>query len=501
MKRLLLALFFLSPTLSAQEYQTTLYPGDPYRYDGFGNAMDIDGDVAILGASDKQENGNNYAGAAYIFRKIGGVWTQEAKLNAPMPEIHDNFGTSVAIEGDVAVVGAPDYAYSSFSGTGRAWVFRRVAGVWTLEQELVPTGAYWDNSCGGTVDISASRIVVNNRKRQTVSVFEQVAGTWTEVTTITAPIGTYYFGASVVLQGDRMAITAPWQTVNGLQLAGVVYIYERSGSAWNQVQAVTESIPSDENYFGSTIAMDGDVLMVGIPIDDYENVTWAGTIEIFRRVAGSFQFEVSLNPSNPTYLAHFGDRIAVEGNRILTASTYDGASGTAYGGAAYLYEWDGVDWIGGQPFHPVPIQPHHGFGVTCMLQGDEAFVSTWEDYAGWSSVGGMQVWDLSQGMRLGLNDPRPEAGNSATWSVVRGTPNQMTWLAYSLAGPGTTPIAPLGVSLDLAAPTQAGPSLVSDAQGATSWNLFLSMAAQGFTVWFQALQAGQTSNYFGAQIR
>ena len=488
--------------LQAQEYQTTLHPGDLDDFCNFGYWMDIDGDVAIIGANDKAYNGMNYAGAAYIFRKVGGNWVEEAKLMAPAPEIHDNFGAVVAIDGNLAVVGAPDFAFSSFSGTGRAWVFRRVAGVWTLEAVLVPSNGGWDNTCAGRVDISGSTIVVSNAYRDSVSIFDHVGGNWIETATLNPTTGPYSYSDWLQLQGNTLIVAEPWATVNGLLQAGLVHVYQRSGNNWIETQTLTDPIPDDEDYFGSYLALDGDVLAVGVPSDNWENIMDSGKIQVFRRnAAGNFVFETSLQSSNPTGGAHFGKRIGVSGDRIVTASEYDGAPGSYFDGAAYLFEWNGVDWVGGQPFHLLPLQGNQGYGYSCAIGGTDAFVSNREDFGGFANVGGVQVWDLTAGMRLGVDPVLPESGNDATFTLKRGQPNQAAWLAYSLAGPGNFFVPPLGVSLNLANPSQAGPSLTTDAQGQASWTLFLPPAAFNLRVWFQAVQVGQASNYFGANIR
>jgi hypothetical protein len=119
----------------------------------FGNSVAISGDTVIVGAStqDYDADGLNavsIAGAAYVFTRTAGVWSQQQKLVGTGTNgrvASDNFGNSVAISGDTAVIGAYWQSYDAsganlLSQAGAAYVFTRAAGVWTQEQKLVGTG-------------------------------------------------------------------------------------------------------------------------------------------------------------------------------------------------------------------------------------------------------------------------------------------------------------------------------------------------------------------------
>jgi len=93
------------------------------------------------------------------------------------------------------------------------------------------------------------------------------------------------------------------------------------------------------------------------------------------------------------------------------------------------------------------------------------------------------------------------AGAAGTFDVTSGLPNAPLWLAYSLAGQGSTFFAQLGVTLDLARPAQAGGTMTTDAAGNVSWSLPVPAGSTGTTVWFQAAQAGLTTNLWVATIQ
>ena len=126
--------------------------------DGFGYSVSVSGDTVVAGARDEDSNatgvnGNqsdnsaSHSGAAYVFVRNAGVWTQQAYLKASNTDAGDGFGSSVALSADTIVVGGPgedsksrtvngDQSDNSASGTGAAYVFVRNATVWTQQAYL-----------------------------------------------------------------------------------------------------------------------------------------------------------------------------------------------------------------------------------------------------------------------------------------------------------------------------------------------------------------------------
>jgi len=485
---------------SAQQLSDKLFPSDPQNNSEFATSIAIQGDLAIVGASKQSENGLTSAGAAYIYRRTAGIWNFEAKLVAPVRGDLDLFGTSVSIHGDVAVVGAPDWGFGAFSGTGRAWVFRNNAGSWAVEQEIVPSNGTLYDSCGGRVAVWGNTLAVSNSSAATATIFDFNAGTWTESTTLSSPGGGGTFPSGLVMKNNTLVGGDPWQNVGGILHAGGVHVFERSGGVWTHQQELTAPLPNDEEFFGSSVGYDQDVIVVGVPADDFDFYVEAGKAHVYRKVAGTWQYDSRLEPSLPRSYASFGRSVAVSGHRIVTASVSDSVSHVNSGGAAYAFEWDGTNWIGGAPFFPAVSAFNPGFGMSAALDGDTAMVGNYEHALGVPYLGAATVWDLSSGFRLRINEVRPESDNFSTWSVRGGAANSPAWLAYSLSGFGSTVIAPLNVILGLANPTQAGSNISLNNNGEGSWTLYVPPQAQGFTVWFQALQANSISNVLGTLI-
>lgn len=495
------AFLLLASFANAQEQLDQLFPSDPAVAAEFGNAVAIVGDLAIVGNSKWSGNGLTAAGAAYIYRRTAGTWALEAQLFAPIQEDMDHFGTSVAIYNDVAVVGAPDFPYSGFSGTGRAWVYRLNAGTWTSEQELVPNNATWDDTCGSQIAISGTTIAVSNSSADSISVYDYAAGSWTETGMVTSPSTSSAFGTGFVLKGTTMVVGSAGETVNGFLNAGAVHVFERSGNSWLDVATLTDPIPNDEDYFGLSVGFDQDVIVAGVPWDNFDFFLKSGKAHVFRKVQGTWQHEARLEPSRPSTGSEFGRIVAVSGDRILTSSYADHVAGSQNGGASYAFRWDGAQWLGGAPFYPADSASLPGFGRAAALDGNTAIVGNLQHALGYYFVGSAIVWDLSAGFRLEVNPTMPESDNFSQWSLRGGAANSPAWLAYSLHGLGNVFVAQLNVELGIANPNQAGPNITLNALGEGVWNLYLPPQALFRTVWWQAVQMGNASNVLATYVR
>ncbi|GAJ02326.1 unnamed protein product, partial [marine sediment metagenome] len=197
---LLPAAFFLGGILSplkAQGFETKLTASDGATNDEFGSSVSIDGDRAIIGAP-----GDDPCGSAYVFQWNGTAWVEEAKLTASDGAAGDQFGCSVSINGDRAVIGAY-YDDDKGDRSGSAYVFK------------------WDGTA------------------------------WVEEAKLTASDGaaTDCFGGFVSISGDRAVIGARFDDDNGLS-SGSAYVYRWDGAAWVEEAKLTASDGAAGDQFG-----------------------------------------------------------------------------------------------------------------------------------------------------------------------------------------------------------------------------------------------------------
>jgi hypothetical protein len=145
-------------------------------YDSFAYIVALEGDTLVVGAlyedstegGDESNNASFAAGAVYVFTRSSGVWSQQAFLKASNAGASDHFGTSVALEGDTLVVGAPyedsfgagDQGNNAASNAGAAYLFTRSNGSWTQLAFLKATESSGGDYYGSSVAVDGDTLMV-----------------------------------------------------------------------------------------------------------------------------------------------------------------------------------------------------------------------------------------------------------------------------------------------------------------------------------------------------
>ena len=198
--------------------------------DRFGRSVAVSGDVVLISATRDTENGLA-PGSAYVFRYAAGVWTEEAKLIPSDGDDGDRYGWSVSVSGDVAVVGSPG-GDGRFSESGSAYVFRYTGGTWTEEAKLFASDGEPGDSFGGEV-IAKGDLVFIGASRGSGSgsayVFRYVGGIWTEEAKLIPSDGEIddVFGVSLAVSGGTVIVGASLDDDNG-SASGSAYIFDIS---------------------------------------------------------------------------------------------------------------------------------------------------------------------------------------------------------------------------------------------------------------------------------
>jgi hypothetical protein len=151
----------LSGVAAAQCTLDRWLASDGLEGDRFGTDVALSGELALVGAGDRDEGAPN-SGAAYVFRRQGGQWVEEQKLRRPTPGANYQFGLAVALDGDLAVCGVPNDEGNGF-WSGSAEVFRFDGSTWNHEQRLLPSSPEVGARFGWAVDAEGDMIVVGAR--------------------------------------------------------------------------------------------------------------------------------------------------------------------------------------------------------------------------------------------------------------------------------------------------------------------------------------------------
>jgi hypothetical protein len=306
------------------------------------------------------ENSLNRAGSAYIFkRNVLGNWNEVQKIVASDRSEFDYFGlSSVAISGNYAIVGAPfeDHDASGLnylSCAGSAYIFERdVYGNWIEVQKIVASDRNADDNFGNSVSVSGNyAIVAAYLEDDDVSgenevsgagsayIFERDAsGNWTEVQKITASNRDEddRFGNPISISGDYAIVGACLEDEddneeNTMNNAGSAYVFKRSGSGvWNEVQKIVASDRAESDCFGYSVSMSGDFAIVGAYMEDEDtegenSLLDAGSAYIFKRESNGIWNEIQkIAASDRESNNWYGYSVAIDNNYAIVGTDYDG---------------------------------------------------------------------------------------------------------------------------------------------------------------------------------
>jgi len=319
-----------------------LLASDAAANDYFGSSVSVSGDAAVVGAWRDDDRGPE-SGSAYVYDRVGGVWTQTAKLLASDSGAGDWFGLSVAISGDTAVVGAR-YDDDLGEDSGSAYVFERVGGVWTQKAKLLASDGAEDDFFGHSVSLSGDTALVGawgDDDRWTDSgsayVFERVGGVWTQKAKLLAPDGAVddRFGSSVSISGDTALVGAYGDDDRGPD-SGSAYVFERVGGVWTQRAKLLASDGAAGDEFGISVAVSGDAAVVGAHLDD-DRGTWCGSAYVFERVGGVWTQKAKLFACDGAAADYFGESVSISGDTAVVGAYGDDDRGDR-SGSAYVFD-------------------------------------------------------------------------------------------------------------------------------------------------------------------
>jgi len=364
-----------------------LFASDAAQSDGYGYAVDVDGDRAVIGSrfDDGNDDGNsNGSGAAYVYLRNPqtGLWEQEKKLVMASAAAGDNFGSSVAIDGNVIVVGAPQDDINVGSNLhGSAHVFTRGPDEWNAGVELLPNDS--DNAYqnyGISVDIDNDTIVVGvsyDNDKGTASgsayVYELDSETWQRTGKLLPPKteSNQNFGWSVAIDMDTIVIGAPHWTALG---EGSAYVFTRANGWTDSSSILPATENSDGDQFGWSVAISGDIAVVGARMDD-DNGTGSGSITIFDRSSGSWSFKAKKTASNGAQNDWFGSDVATNGEAVIVGAQQ---SGNGARGSIYSFSHSGSDWVEDGELWPTANSGNvsfiQQFGASLALDGASLIV-------------------------------------------------------------------------------------------------------------------------------
>jgi hypothetical protein len=329
--------------------QKKLVAPDGAAGDDFGQSVAISGNTALVGASSHDIPGVGRAGAAYVFVRSSGVWKLQKELTYSVPTVGDFFGDSVALNGNTALVGVPGMDWFAGTDAGAACIYIRSSSQWYLQQALVADDAAPSDDFGGSVALSKDTAVVGAPWHDTggksdagaAYVFVRSAGMWTrQLPDLHAGDAAIQdeLGFSVALSGNTAVIGAPRHDSGGKADAGAAYVFLRSSGTWGQQAQLTADDGNAQDEAGYSVAVTGGRALLGSPGNSGGSIFDNGATYDFARSGSTWAQQRKLTAADNAEDAHFGSSVGLGGETALIGAPDRGAAeGTSYG-AAYVFQ-------------------------------------------------------------------------------------------------------------------------------------------------------------------
>jgi hypothetical protein len=378
--------------------------------DGSGGIVVLSGDTLAVSAlsedssatgvnGDQSNNSEEASGAVYVFVRDGANWSQQAYIKASNTDSSDRFGASLALSDDTLAVGAPfedssatdvdgDQDDNTAGGAGAVYVFTRSGTIWTQQAYL-----------------KASNTEAGDE-----------------------------FGAALALDGDTLAVGAPFeassatgiagnQSSNTAEGAGAVYVFTRSGGSWSQQAYIKASNTDSGDSFGRCVALSGDTLAAAAPgeassatgINNNQadnSAPDAGAVYMFTRNGTSWSQQAYIKSSNTDSGDFFGGpffdvgtdiaiSLALSGDTLAVGAFGEDSSATGVdgdqtnnnantAGAIYVFSREGATWLQEAYLKASNTDSADEFGLSLSLDGDILVASSRDEDSGASGIDGDQ---------------------------------------------------------------------------------------------------------------
>ena len=360
--------------------QAKLTAADGSEGDRLGFSVAVSGDTVVVGAFWDDSGDNADQGSAYVFTRTGETWTQQARLTAADGAASDQFGYSVAVSSDTAVVGATGGDVGGKPDQGSAYVFTRTGGTWSQAAKLTARDGSAGDALGQSVSVSNDTAVVgavtsdgDAADQGSAHVFTRTGGSWTEQAELTAADGSAgdQFGFWVGVDGDIAVVGAPFDDVSASD-QGSAHVFTRTAGTWTEQAELIASDGSAADLFGRSVAVSGDTILVGAQYDDVGASIKQGSVYVFTPAGGTWTEQTKLSASEGAAGALFGVSVAVSGETGLVGAGFETVGANIHQGAAYVFRGDDVS---PQPERAAPTRVRLK-GPKSVMEGKKARLKT-----------------------------------------------------------------------------------------------------------------------------
>lgn len=328
--------------------QAKLVAGDAAFEDQFGFAVSLEGDTALIGAPGDDHSGAVDCGSAYVFSRAGTSWAQQAKIQASDPTTDDRFGTAVSLSGNTALVGASLYDSIFLADIGAAYVFVRAGTQWSQQAKLTASDNNSTAHFGNSVALEGDTALIGSNWDSTtvwhtgsVYHFARTGATWNQKQKLVASDADTVnrFGSAIALSGSTALIGASDDDTFGI-LSGSAYVFAYDATAWGEQAKLFASDAATGDKFGEFLSLSGDLAVIGARGDDVLAPD-SGSIYAFLRSGTTWSEYEKVTASDAVPRGYFGGSLSLSGDTVLVGARGDDEEGYR-AGAAYVFTWEHV---------------------------------------------------------------------------------------------------------------------------------------------------------------
>ena len=366
--------------------QAGLTASDGAAFNYFGISVAVSGTTAFVGAPFHTGGSNPGEGAVYVFVESSGTWAQQAELTASDGAGGDLFGSSVAVSGTTALIGADSHQVGANRYQGAVYVFVESNGTWTQQAELIASDGVTGDNFGRSVAVSGSTAIVGALAHPNSStslgpgaayVFVESGGTWSQQAELTASDGAPNdgFGGSVAVSGSTVVVGAASHTVASNYSQGAAYVFVESNGTWTEQAEITASDGVTGDNFGRSVAVSGSTAMVGADLHTVGSNRIQGAVYVFVESGGMWSQQAELTASDGAAEDFFGNSVALTGSTaVVGAFCHPGETSSCGPGAAYVFVQSGGTWSQQAELTASDGATHDQFGWSVGVGGSTAVV-------------------------------------------------------------------------------------------------------------------------------
>lgn len=400
MKYLLTVQFLMIIYLSSfsQNFGQKVYAPDANSGYYFGRSVSLNGDYALIGANGayNELSGYNDAGVAYIFKKNDGLWTFYQKITEPEMSLYCDFGFTVDMNSNYAVIGAPHYGSS-----GATFIYRKNGDEW---QRQLMLSKYYGEEFGYSVALDSNNIVVGApdskglgpswSDRGAAWIFSKTGTgdteTWTEVSEIAASDGYDYghFGYGADISGNYIIIGA-WTASADYYGRSAAYIYECDNGNWFEKQRLfPNGADTTTNHFGKCVSIFNEIAAVGAPEEPNENAV-NGAVYIFEKINNNWNESAKIISPDTSKFASFGRSVDIDDRKIIIGAL----------NAVYIYEkneasnWQLIDSVHNEYSNHGFV--YYSFGESVSINNSVFLVGANDDCDKTTLAGASHFYEIS----------------------------------------------------------------------------------------------------------